>query len=163
MRQHPPLYRHFSSRLLPAPGALLFWGGWGLSPRLAGKAGVWLSSPPGYRPAAPRLLLTVCTYDRPCLAFRGALDAALFGAGGGGRVAREGATTMEGGSAAAPPPRKQSDAASPSRGRATAGRATCGRCAWGGPQGGIAAGRRAQPCERCATASQSRARAGRTA
>ncbi len=32
MRQHPPLYKHFSSRLLPAPGALLFLGGLGGSP-----------------------------------------------------------------------------------------------------------------------------------
>ena len=38
MRQHPPLYRHFSSRLLPAPGALLL-GGLGGLPQVGRQGG----------------------------------------------------------------------------------------------------------------------------
>ena len=56
MRQHPPLYKHFSSRLLPAPGALLL-GGLGALPQVGRQGGLYayiLSSTvvplrPGYR------------------------------------------------------------------------------------------------------------------
>ena len=140
MRQHPPLYKHFSPSVAPRAGGLAFAlpapGGWGCPPGLAGKAGhVPFFAPSTLVPPRLGCCLSVGAADGLCLLFGPRLTRHSFlGRGAGAAQPRAERKRSAGGrrlrwraGSAAAQPKERSEAASPSRGRAKrSGRAAVG-------------------------------------